>query len=454
MMKRYFSNYLAEWKERENRKPLIVRGARQVGKTYSIELFGSENFLNMVTVNFDETPEVSRFFSTNDVLEIIRNFEVYYSTRIEPGTTLLFLDEIQACPEAIPTLRYFHERAGDLHVIAAGSLLDHTLNEIRYSMPVGRVEFAYMYPMSFYEFLEAVSEEKLVEYLGAYALGEEIASPIHEKLLRLHRLYCFVGGMPEAVKDYSKSHSLVDAGRIHESILKSLEFDFAKYGTRAQQQVLVKLLRFLPKSTGGKFRYSRFDRSLRAESIRSALELLERSRICNLIHHTNAPGLPLETGKVEKTFKTLFLDSGLASHCLKVLLTNLDDVDLVNTGRIAEQFVGQELRCAEPWYIEPELYYWTREKKSSMAEIDYLVQAGGQMMPIEVKAGKTGTLKSLHLFMYEMKLSRAVRFYTGECSVSKMDVAVRTGDGVKNSQYELVSLPLYLVGEMKRILLS
>ena len=182
-MIRDFDNYLEQWKDRPNRKPLIIRGARQVGKTYTVESFASEHYEHFVKVNFEETPEVKEFFETNDVVKIIRNLEIFYGKKIDEQNTLLFLDEIHACPSAIKTLRYFYEKLPALNIIAAGSLLDHALNEINYSMPVGRVEFAYMHPMNFYEFLNAIDEKEVVEYLKRYELKDTVTEAIHNNIL-------------------------------------------------------------------------------------------------------------------------------------------------------------------------------------------------------------------------------------------------------------------------------
>lgn len=451
-MIRFFTEYLIDWKNRNHRKPLIVRGARQVGKTYTIEKFGNEYFSEVIKINFEEAPDLQQFFKTNDVEQIVRNLEIYFGKKILISETLLFLDEIQACPEAIGTLRYFYEKLPDLHVIAAGSLLDHTLNDLQYSMPVGRVEFAYMYPLQFYEFLFAVEENPLVEFLKNYTIQEEIPQPIHNKLLRLIRLYFTIGGMPEAVKIYAETKSLLDTERIHESIIKSLEFDFSKYGTRSQQITMIKLLKYIPKATGQKFKYSNFDHSIRSETIRRALNLLSMSRVSYLVHNTKATGIPLENGAVEKIFKTLFLDIGLSNHILKLRPADLENINLTNEGSLAEQFIGQELLCSPPYFIDNSIYYWMREQRNSEAEIDYLIQSGNQIIPIEVKAGKTGTLKSLQVFVTERNLDQAIRFNADVPSSVQVKTAIKIGNGMKKVNFQLISLPIYLVQEYSRFL--
>ena len=446
-MKRQIYDYLLQWKDSVNRKPLIVRGARQVGKTYTIEEFGRNNFDVYVKVNFEETPELKTIFQTNNVAEIIQSIELYTGKKISGGSALLFLDEIQACPEAITVLRYFYEKMPLLHTISAGSLLDHQLSNLKYAMPVGRVEFAYMYPMSFYEFLSAIDEEQLVNYLEDFSLEKEISLPVHNKLLGLIRLYYFVGGMPESVKVYRQTQNLSDVEKVHESILKSLEFDFGKYGTRLQQNLLIKILRYIPKGTGQKLKYVNIDPATRSEYLKEGLQLLEKSRIVHLIKSTNATLPPLEYGANEKIFKPLFLDIGLANHLLKLRLLDIEQLITANEGSLAEQFTGQQFLTFPPFYVDKQLFYWNREKRNSEAEIDYLVEVNGEAVPIEVKAGKTGSLKSLHVFMAEKGKQVALRVNTGLPSTVRVDTTVKVNNKHRKVNYRLLSLPLYLINE-------
>jgi predicted AAA+ superfamily ATPase len=249
-MKRNFTKYLEEWRSRNTRKPLIVRGARQIGKTYIISEFGEANYERFVKVDFEETPELVGLFATNDVLRIRQDIEVFFNTKLIDGKTLLFLDEIQLAPQAIAALRYFYEKMPEVDVIAAGSLLDHTLNDLGLPMPVGRVEFSYMHPMDFMEFLGAAGEASLVDFIQKYQFPQAIATSIHEKLLRYVRLYYVIGGMPEAVKKFVEENNLPEVERVHESILKSLEYDFSKYGNRSQQNTMIKLLKYMPTVLG------------------------------------------------------------------------------------------------------------------------------------------------------------------------------------------------------------
>ncbi len=430
-MKRYFESYLEEWKNRKSRKPLIVRGARQIGKTFTIEEFGKKNFTDVIKVNFEEKPELKEFFKTNDIESILINLTAYLGVSVKDGETLIFLDEIQQCPQAIAGLRYFYEKRPKLHIIAAGSLLDHVLNDINYSMPVGRVEFAYMHPLTFFEFLDALGETGLTGFLNDYEPWEKISPPIHDKLLKLVRMYYFIGGMPEAVREYADSKDLIEVERIHESILRSLELDFSKYGTKAQQETLVTVLRYIPAGLGRKIKYVNIDPNKRSDALRTALKLLEMSRIAGLVNHTSADGIPLEQGQNDKITKPLFLDIGLANHILKLRLTDINDLITVNEGSLAEQFAGQQMLSTGPFFLDPKLYYWMREAKNSNAELDFVTDHNHKIIPIEVKAGKSGTLRSLQVFMKEKKLKTALRFNADQPSKT-------TGD------YELLSLPIYL----------
>jgi predicted AAA+ superfamily ATPase len=307
-MQRELTKELLDWKNRENRKPLVMRGARQVGKTYSIEEFARLHFSRFVKINFEEQIELKSIFKTPDVDRILDELSILFSTEISPGKTLLFFDEIQACPEAIVALRYFYEKHPRLHVIAAGSLLDFTLKEINYAMPVGRVEFCYMYPMNFKEFLWALSQERLISYIENYDLQHDFSQAIHHKILGYLRAYLFVGGMPEAVKTYLNQKQLPAVERTHSSILTALQYDFAKYGIKQQQEHLLSVFRYCARNVGKKVKYANVDREVRSENLKQAFQRLQMSRLLHLVHHTNASRIPLMNGIKENVYKPLFLD--------------------------------------------------------------------------------------------------------------------------------------------------
>jgi len=451
-MKRDIIQLLTEWKIRANRKPLLVRGARQVGKTFVINEFGTQLFANSVSINLEESPEYKSVFKTNNPKSIIQELSVLKNMDIVPGQTLLFIDEIQACPEAIVSLRYFYEQLPELHVIAAGSLLDHTLSEIQLSMPVGRVEFCYMHPMSFSEFLQALSEDKLLVYISAFTFGEPFSEAIHLKLLDLMRYYIFIGGMPEAVKAFVDSQKLLDIERIQSSILISLKYDFAKYGSRSQQRHLISVLNYVAQNAGKKIKYVNIDKEVRSVNLKEAFYKLEMSRVVSLVKHTASAGIPLTTHLNPDVFKAFFLDIGLANHLCKMQLIDPLNMLTINEGALAEQFACQELLTLTTPFDEPQLYYWVRDEKNANAEIDFIFQHNNLTYPVEVKAGKTGTLKSMHVYLLEKKLKTGIRLNTDMPSLGEFSTKVRSGTTHAEITYQLLSLPLYMSSQLPRLL--
>lgn len=453
-MYREITSELINWKNRANRKPLIVRGARQVGKTYVIEQFARSHFKNLIKINFEEQIEMKALFKTPKIDQILQELSILYKTDIIRGETLIFLDEIQACPEAIVALRYFYERQPDLHVIAAGSLLDFALREMNYSMPVGRIEFCSMYPLSFKEFLLALSEDRILDYLENYSLEADFSPVIHQKILELLRLYLFIGGMPEAVQTYMVEKQLSQVERIHSSILTTLQFDFAKYGNRSQQAYLVSVLKYAAQNIGKKVKYANIARDIRSSYLKDSFHRLELARLVHGVRHTSASQIPLASQVNENVYKPLFLDIGLANHLCGIRLIELDKIFTSYEGALAEQFIGQELLTISPPYIDPKLYYWIREEKNANAEIDYLYQHNNSIYPIEVKAGKTGALKSLQVYLFEKKLNLGIRFNLDAPSVGKFKTKVRARNEEAEIEFTLISLPLYLCFRLPALLNS
>lgn len=451
-MKREITKELTDWKNRTNRKPLIVRGARQVGKTYAIEQFASSHFKNIIKINFEEQNELKSIFKTQKTDQILNELSILYSTDIVYGETLIFLDEIQACPEAIVTLRYFFEKHPELHIIAAGSLLDFALKEMKYSMPVGRIEFCYMYPLSFKEFITALSEDRILNYIENYSLDSDFSSTIHNKILELLRLYLFIGGMPEAVKTYINEKQLSQVERVHSSILTTLQYDFAKYGNRNQQEYLVSVLKYSAQNIGKKVKYANINRDIRSSYLKESFHRLELARLLYCICHTSANQIPLANHINENIYKPLFMDIGLANHLCGIRLIELEKIFTSYEGALAEQFIGQELLTINPPYIDPKLYYWTREEKNSNAEIDYVYQHNNSIFPIEVKAGKTGSLKSLHVYLLEKNLDTGIRFNLDLPSIGKFKTKVSTRNKDGEIEYTLISLPLYMCFNLPALL--
>jgi predicted AAA+ superfamily ATPase len=451
-MKRHAENELIAWKNRVGRKPLIVRGARQVGKTYLVESFGKKSFESVLTVNLELKVDLHRLFDRMEATRIVQELGLYFNQSITPSKTLLFFDEIQACPKAIACLRYFHEQIPELHVIAAGSLLDFALREFKHSMPVGRIEYLHLNPLTFEEFLSAVGEDLLVSHLGGYHVGDDLAEAVTLKSRDLLRTYFFVGGMPAAIAAYSQEHGLLDAQRVLASIATTLQDDFAKYGTRAQQRNMRLVLNYAARNIGQKVRYVNISRDTRAEDLRTALELLELSRIVTLVRHTSANGVPLGAEASGSHFKPLLLDLGLCNHLCGLSLPDAGDLLGAQEGRLAEQFIGQEFRALAPAFEERSQFYWHREAKNAHAEVDYLYTIEDRVIPVEVKAGTSGSLKSIQMFLAEKKRDLALRFNMDRPSVGSFSTDIGGRTGMKNVSYTLLSLPLYLAGQTDRLL--
>jgi uncharacterized protein len=450
-MKRSAETHLLSWKNRPNRKPMILRGARQTGKTYLVEHFARHHFSSFLKLDFEFDLEAKPVFQQRDPQAIISELSMLFNARIQPGETLLFLDEIQACPEAVHTLRYFYEKMPQLHVIAAGSLLDFTLRDFQYSMPVGRIEFLHLYPLSFSEFLLAVNP-RLHEFVSGWDVREQISPSVHSMLTELLRIFFFTGGMPEAAASWIAQGDFVDVQRIQSSILITMQHDFAKYGTRIQQEHLQKILSFVPANIGKKVKYVHVDRSMRSAALKDAFHLLAMARVISLVFKTDANGVPLEAEKNAGFFKAISLDIGLVNRLCGVKLIRPEDLMTVYEGGLAEQFVGQELLGSGPCFEEPALYYWAREARNANAEVDYLLTHGSRVLPVEVKAGKTGALKSLHVFLHEKKSEFGIRLNMDMPSLGQFTAQVRLQQTSAEQEYTLISLPLYLAGQIGRVL--
>jgi uncharacterized protein len=450
-MKRAGLEYLSEWKNRQKRKPLVARGARQVGKSYLINDFAKREFASHLTVNAERDRLFLRRIVDEPVARMVQLMELEYGIRLRPGQSLVFFDEIQAVPEIFAKLRYFYEEVPDLHVIAAGSLLDFILEEHTFSMPVGRIEYLHLGPMTFDEFLDATGNERWNGFLASFGCHDKMPDAAHETLERLFRTFVTLGGMPEVVDTYARTGSLLEADRVKESILGTLRDDFAKYGRRVNHDRLLKVFERLPSMVGQKFKYVNVSREESAREIGRCLHLLALARLVYRVRRSTCSGLPLGTNVRDDAFKVLFLDAGLLLRACGLgaaAVERVPDLMLVNAGAVAEQIVGQHLLYARHCWEMPELYYWAREKPTSAAEVDYVIPAGGQIVPVEVKAGKSGTLRSVWQFVAEKKATLALRFNTDKPSV--LDATDTMHDGTRIS-YRLLSLPLYLIDHAIRL---
>ena len=397
---------LRKWIDSENRKPILLRGARQVGKTWIIRRLGEE-FDHYLELNLEERPQISQLFTMDlDPHRIVRELSAYLGEEIIPGKTLLFFDEIQAQPKAITALRYFYEKLPELHVIAAGSLLEFELERV--SFPVGRVEFYYLYPMSFGEFLSALGKEPIREMIQA---EENLPSPFHEQLKDLFRDYTILGGMPAVLDTYVKNQNIEACRRIQTIIIETYLADFPKYSGKYQIKYLRTVFSNAPIQLGRKFKYSNVSTLYKSRELKEALELLEKASLLHRVYHSSANGAPLHAEQDDRKFKVIFFDTGLALNLLNVPLRDFFgnyDISLINEGAIAEQIVGQELVAGTERDRKPRLYYWHREAKSSNAEVDYLLTRGSDIVPVEVKRGATGRIRSLQIFLEEKKSASGI----------------------------------------------
>ena len=451
-MKRNAVDILDDWKNRPNHKPMVIRGARQVGKSYLVRTFGQECFDNVIEINFELDGWAEDLFVQKNPTEALAFLEAQYKQRIVVGQTLLFLDEIQAGPKALAALRYFYEQMPQLHIIAAGSLLDFVLRDHSFSMPVGRIEYLHLGPMSFEEFLLATGNEIKLERLREFSIGDDFGDALHQSLMEDFRQYCVIGGMPGVVQSYIDSGSYLDAQRVQEGILATYQDDFSKYAGRTDHTLLRKVFARLPLLVGQKIKYTNIEPNERSQKVSGAMELLELARLVTRITHTYANGIPLGSELNRRDFKILFMDVGLLCRACRLDMTEIlkaDDLLMVNSGAICEQFIGQHLLYNAPAYQQPELYCWMRQKKPASSEVDYVIQHGTRIIPVEVKAGTTGRLKSLHVFVLEKHRDFALRFNADVPSLIDTVTAVASREA---KEFRLLSLPLYMVGQTNRLI--
>ena len=449
--------FLETWLRNKNRKPVIIRGARQVGKSTLVELFAREQQKTLRLVNLERHPALSSVFSTKDPQQIIQQLEFLPNMGRVGADSFLFLDEIQAVPEAIPALRYFYEDLPELPVVSAGSLLEFALTDHTFSMPVGRVQYLHMGPMTFSEFLLAVGEERLNDFITHYKLGQTVGEVVHQRLLELLRSYYYVGGMPEAVAVFAETRSYKSVSEVHNSIIETYRDDFPKYaGTRNLSRML-NVFNFAARNVGVKIKYSNISTRDQSITIKTDIELLAMARVISKVIHSHCSGLPLQADVEEKVYKLLFLDVGLMNAICGLdwrSISQMEEIKLVNQGAVAEQFIGQHLQAMLADSPNRELNYWLREGRSSNAELDFVIALGGDIIPIEVKSGATGSLKSLHQFMGSKPAPVAVRFDTQLPSVQQIDTVINMNKQRKQVKYQLISLPLYLVERLECIVES
>lgn len=415
---RIIDRYLSEWATRPIHKPILLRGARQVGKSTAVRHLG-ESFKYYVEINLEKQSNYIDLFKKDlDVTRIVPQMAAMCGTPIVPNETLLFIDEIQESQEAIMALRYFKEDMPNLHVIAAGSLLEFVLDEIP-TFGVGRIHSMYMFPMTFDEFLLANGEQLLLDARGQANIDAPLPTPLHEKLIGLMRTFMLVGGMPESVVKWVQTHDFLQCQEVQDDIITGYEADFPKYKKKVDPQLLIATMKSAATQATKKFVYSRVPGEYKTAEVKKALDLLIKAGILVPVTHSSGNGLPLGDEADESIRKILLLDTGLMLRLLNMTMGDTSAItaqiltataaDLVNKGPMAEMLAGLELLHYLTPNLHHDLYYWVRQAKNSTAEIDYLLSRDMKVLPFEVKAGVQGGMKSLWDFMREKKLDQAVR---------------------------------------------
>ncbi len=410
-MKRLLDRILLEWASADDAKPLLLRGARQVGKTYSVRQLG-KRFRHFVEINFEETPEVGRFFDGPlTIAPLVSKLSAFAGKPIRPGESLLFLDEVQKVPRVLASLRFFREQMPNLRVVAAGSLLEFAMEEVP-SFAVGRVTSRFLYPMMFPEFLMALGDDALLDMVEEADFDHPVDPVFHARLLERYRTYLLVGGMPEAVATYAKTGDLLAASSILDDLLRDFRDDFAKYAKRVPLQRLDETFRSVAAQTGNRFVCATVSPDTKSTAILSALFLLEKAGLVHRAVQTAASGIPLGAQSDDRRFKALLCDTGLCQRLLGLDLGKellVSDAELVNKGPLAELAAGLSLVAAQPPATRPQLHYWERSSRGANAEVDYVVQIGTRMIPVEVKAGTRGAMQSLRIFLAEKHIPFGVR---------------------------------------------
>ena len=445
---------LLEWKNNPMRKPLLLRGARQVGKSSAVRHFGKE-FKYFAEVNFERHKAVKTFFQGDiDIRLIAQKIAKYINVPIEEGETLLFLDEIQECPEAIMALRFFKEDYPGLHVIAAGSLLEFTLQELP-TYGVGRIHTLFMYPMTFDEFLKANDENGLIDMKGQADSRHPLDDAFHEKLVEYFRIYLLVGGMPEAVLAWIKTHDFNQCSRVQEDIILTYDDDFSKYKKRVSPDLLRTTMRGICHQPGEKITFKQISADHRSSQIREAVRLLTLAGLTTPVVATSGNGIPLDAEANEKNMKILFLDSGLlltvlqlegnlAQHLIEQIMTG-NPQELVNKGGLVEMVAGLEILRNKPCVQRQRMFYWEKSG-NSIAEIDYLDIFNLKVTPIEIKSGTQGGMKSLWLFMREKHLTEAIR-----CSFENFGEFSYTDSQADNAVRHITIVPLYALENLQKM---
>ncbi len=441
MFSRTSLSKLREWAKENDRKPLVLRGARQTGKTTLVDIFASD-FDQYIYLNLEKENERVLFDAPYAIPQLLDAIFFIKDADKNKGKTLLFIDEIQNNPRAVASLRYFYEEAKHLFVIAAGSLLESLIDKT-ISFPVGRVDYMPVRPCTFYEYLGATGETKSLEVIQSGQVPEYA----HDSLLELFRTYLIIGGMPEIISEYVENRDLNRLKRIYERLIVSYQDDVEKY---AHNQTMTNVIRHIIGSAfqyaGTRITFEKFGRSAyRSREMSEAFRILEKAMLLQLLYPVTKTKLPIET-KQRFSPKLLMLDTGLVNHSagLQKELLISKHIDVAFKGKVVEHIVGQELLALMP-SVRSKLNFWVPKNVKAQAELDYVLPWEDILIPLEVKAGASGSLRSLHSFIDEAPHDWAVRIYAGKYKLERTET-------ISGKKYNLINIPFYLVGQIYKIL--
>ena len=440
MFKRQLLLELENWRQSEPRKPLVIRGARQVGKTTLVNQFATQ-YEQYIYLNLELSEDKEPFENFTSIEHLINTvFFLKSKTLAKKNTTLIFIDEIQEVPKALNTLRYFYELAPEISVIAAGSMLE-TLFDKHISFPIGRVEYKVIRPVSFPEFLSAMGETAALEQLTQVPF----ATFAQTKLLRLFHTYALIGGMPEIVQHYATHKDLVRLGPMYDSLIIGYMDDVGKYAkSRAQILHLRHCIQSSFAQAGKRIKFEGFgNAAYKSREMGESLRTLEKALLLQLIYPCTTATLPL-VPDIKKSPRLQILDSGLLNYFVGIQkeIIGTDDLNKIYQGTLIEHLIGQEI-LAFQYNALSALHFWVREKKESTAEVDYLFPYDGLIIPIEVKSGKEGTLKSLHSYMDLAPHDMAIQFYAGALNIT--NAITKNG-----KQYQILNLPYFLGSQIEK----
>jgi len=438
MYQRKALKYLINWSERKARKPLVLRGARQVGKTTLINIF-SKRYKNYIYLNLERKHDLEIFENNHQIEEVIKVISLRKNIPINGSKILLFIDEIQNSKNAVSLMRYFYEEYPNLHFIAAGSLLEIMVGHKQISFPVGRVEFLHILPVSFSEYLNAAGKDELLKVYNQIPVPDYA----HEQLLSTFNEFTMLGGMPEIVRTWLAKEDIIALNRVYLSLQTSYLDDVSKYArTPTMVSVIRHAIKMAPYESGKRITFAGFGKSnYRSREVGEALRELEKAMIIDLIYPTTEWKLPLLPNYKKKP-RLQFLDTGIINYTvgLQTEFIGIDDISKIYKGKIVEHIVGQELRVTLN-DIGQKPMFWVRDKKQSQAEVDFIFHYRGKIIPVETKSGKVGRLRSLQVLMEKSDLKFAIRFYADKFNIQNVQLP-------SGKKYKLLNIPYYEAGNI------